>query len=246
MPCTFQLPMSSVVEIYQRTKKVPDLFWNRFVCRPLAAIVVKLLERTPVTPNQVTLAAFGVACVAVVLLVLWPGYWGLLAGVLVYEASYVLDCADGMLARLRGIASKQGHLLDFLMDEIKAFMILGAVGARLYLEAKEPLFLLLTVAGLVLLATGIAVTTFQRRPEIAGEPAPAPSGAPKPKSLIQRLVGIPMGIAKLLVHYPSYIWLAGAVGRIDVYFYPYLVVNALYAAKSIAWLGLRFGRFRGD
>ncbi|MGE0327412.1 MAG: CDP-alcohol phosphatidyltransferase family protein [Polyangiaceae bacterium] len=238
--------MSSVVEIYQRTKKVPDLFWNRFVCRPVAAVVVKLLERTPVTPNQVTLAAFAVACVATAVLTLWPGYWGLLAGVVIYEASYVLDCADGMLARLRGIASKQGHLLDFLMDEIKAFMILGAVGVRLYLEGKQPLFLLLTVGGLVVLATGIAVTTFQRRPEIAGDPAPAASGPTKPKSLVQQLIGIPMGVAKLLVHYPSYIWLAGAVGRIDLYFYPYLVVNALYAAKSIAWLGLRFGRFRAD
>ncbi|MCA9643149.1 MAG: CDP-alcohol phosphatidyltransferase family protein [Myxococcales bacterium] len=238
--------MSSVVEIYQRTKKVPDLFWNRFVCRPIAAVVVKLLERTPVTPNQVTLAAFGVACIATAVLLLWPGYWGLLVGVVIYEASYVLDCADGMLARLRGIASKQGHLLDFLMDEIKAFMILGAVGVRLYLEAKQPLFLLLTVAGLVVLATGIAVTTFQRRPEIAGEPAAAPAGPPKPKSMLQRLIALPMGVAKLLVHYPSYIWLAGAVGRIDFYFYPYLVVNALYAAKSIAWLGFRFGRFRAD
>ncbi|MEZ4227557.1 MAG: CDP-alcohol phosphatidyltransferase family protein [Polyangiaceae bacterium] len=238
--------MSSVAEIYQRTKKVPDLAWNRFVCRPLAAVVVKLLEATPVTPNQVTLGAFGVACVASVVLVLWPGYWGLLAGVVIYEASYVLDCADGMLARLRGVASKQGHLLDFLMDEIKAFMILGAVGTRLYLESKEPLFLLLTVAGLVVLATGIAVTTFQRRPEIAGDPPPTAVGAPPAKSLVQRVIGIPMGVAKLLVHYPSYIWLAGAVGRIDYYFYPYLVVNALYAAKSIAWLGVRFGRFRGD
>ncbi|MGE0324952.1 MAG: hypothetical protein AB7S68_21695, partial [Polyangiaceae bacterium] len=78
--------MSSVVEIYQRTKKVPDLFWNRFVCRPVAAVVVKLLERTPVTPNQVTLAAFAVACVATAVLTLWPGYWGLLAGVVIYEA----------------------------------------------------------------------------------------------------------------------------------------------------------------
>ncbi|MEZ4373479.1 MAG: CDP-alcohol phosphatidyltransferase family protein [Polyangiaceae bacterium] len=238
--------MSSVVEIYQRTKKVPDLFWNRFVCRPVAAVVVKLLERTPVTPNQVTLAAFGVACVATAVLTLWPGYWGLLAGVVIYEASYVLDCADGMLARLRGIASKQGHLLDFLMDEIKAFMILGAVGVRLYMEGKQPLFLLLTVGGLVVLATGIAVTTFQRRPEIAGDPAQAPSGPAKSKSLVQQLIGIPMGVAKLLVHYPSYIWIAGAAGRIDLYFYPYLVVNALYAAKSIAWLGFRFGRFRAD
>ncbi len=238
--------MSGVVEIYQRTKKLPDLAWNRFVCRPLAAVVVKLCEPTPITPNQITLAAFGVACVAAALLVLWPGYTGLVVAILVYELSYVLDCADGMLARLRGIASKQGHLLDFLMDEIKAFLILAAVSVRLFQETQAPWVLLLGVGGLVMLATGIAITTFQRRPEIAGEPPPSPGAAAAP-SLLKRLLGVPMSVAKLLVHYPSYIWLAAALGHIEYYFYPYLVVNTLYAAKSIAWLGFRFGRFsRGN
>jgi len=238
--------MSGVVEIYQRTKKLPDLAWNRFVCRPLGAVVVKLCEATPITPNQITLAAFGVACVAAALLVAWPGYLGLVVAIVVYEFSYVLDCADGMLARLRGIASKQGHLLDFLMDEIKAFLILAAVSVRLFQETQAPWMLLLGVGGLVMLATGIAVTTFQRRPEIAGD-APevaAPVAAP---SLARRLLGVPMGVAKLLVHYPSYIWLAAALGHIEYYFYPHLAVISLYAVKSVVWLGLRYGRFaRGN
>jgi hypothetical protein len=45
-------------EVYQKTKKVPDLFWNRFVCRPLAAVLVSWLKDTRVTPNQITLASF--------------------------------------------------------------------------------------------------------------------------------------------------------------------------------------------
>ena len=54
-------------EVYQRTKKVPDLFWNRFVCRPVAAVVVSAVKDTRVTPNQLTLASFalGMAAAAV-------------------------------------------------------------------------------------------------------------------------------------------------------------------------------------
>ncbi len=231
--------MPSVVEIYQRTKKLPDLPWNRLVCRPLAAVVVRGLIATRVTPNQITLLAFALAAVAAALLAAWPGTWGLVVGVLLYELSYVLDCADGMLARWRGIASKSGHLLDFLMDELKALLILGAVSVRLHLETGSTVPLLLGVGGLVVLATGVSITTFQRREEIAGPPAPSAAPIRQPPLLVR----LPLAVAKLLVHYPSYIWLAAVTGRVEIYFYPYLAVNALYALKSLAWIALRFGRF---
>jgi len=234
----------SVAEVYRKTRKRPDLFWNTYVARPPAAVFVALLKNTSVTPDQVTLGAFVVAAAAVAGIVFLPGYFGLLAAVIVFELSYVLDCVDGMLARWRGTASTTGHLLDFLMDEIKAFMILGAVAVRLFLEKKEPVFLLLGVGGLVVLATGIAITTFQRRPEVSGKPADDKSPPPASRSLVSRLIGLPMSIAKFLVHYPSYILYAAIAGRIELYFYPYIAVNARYALKSLAWLGLRFGRAR--
>src|SRR3954464_810526 len=83
-------------EVYQKTKKVPDLFWNRFVCRPLAAVLVDVVKDTRVTPNQITLASFVVGVTSAALLIALPGHWGLIVAVLVYQASYVLDCADGM------------------------------------------------------------------------------------------------------------------------------------------------------
>ncbi len=233
--------MASPREVYLKTRKVPDLFWNSYVCRPPAACVVALLERTPVTPNQVTLAAVLVALASAAMIILAPGYWGLLAAVLVFEFSYVLDCVDGMLARWRGIQSTAGHLLDFLMDEIKAFVMLAAVAVRLFLDAgKNPLFLLLGIGGLVALASGIALTTFVRRPEIQKPPAePAAPGKP---SLVRRAIGFVESIAKLLIHYPSYILITAVSGHIEAYFYPYIVVNALYAARAFAGVALRFGR----
>jgi phosphatidylglycerophosphate synthase len=170
-----------------------------------------------------------------------PSYWGVLLGVLVFELSYVLDCADGMLARWRGIQSVRGHLLDFLMDEIKAFVILAAVSVRLYLDHAHAGFLLLGIVGLVCLATGIAITTFQRRPEIAPPAAPA-NAVPASPSPAKRAIALIERVAKFFIHYPSYILYAALFGRLELYFLPYIAVNALYAARAWLSVALRFGR----
>lgn len=229
----------SAREVYQRTRKVPDLFWNAFVCRPIAAVVVDWLKDSRVTPNQITLAAVAVALAAAAILVAVPGYWGLLVGVVVFQASYVLDCADGMLARWRGVASPSGHLLDFLMDELKAFVILVAVTLRLFLEREDPRVLVVGLFGLLALASGVALTTFLRRPEIAG---PTPTAANAPPRGVRRLVALVEGVAKFLIHYPSYILYAAVLGRIELYFVPYVVVNGVYALKAFASVAVRFGR----
>jgi hypothetical protein len=240
----------SALEVYRKTRKIPDLFWNAYVCRPVAAVLVDVVKDTRITPNQITLSAVLVALVSVALLLVWPGHIGLIAAALVFELSYVLDCADGMLARWRGIASTAGHLLDFLMDELKAFCILAAVSVRLFQEHGDTRFLLLGLFGLVALASGIALTTFIRRPEIAAPPArsgegssPAlgTQGAPR-RSPVRRAVGLVESAAKLVIHYPSYILLIALIGRAELYFLPYIAVNALYAARAFTSVAWRFGR----
>jgi phosphatidylglycerophosphate synthase len=175
-----------------------------------------------------------------VLLLVLPGHPGLIAAALVFELSYVLDCADGMLARWRGTASTVGHLLDFLMDELKAFLLLAAVAVRLFRERGDTRFLLLGLFGLVALASGIALTTFVRRPEVAGAPQPTPQ--PVLRSPIRRLLGLVEGGAKFLIHYPSYLLYVAIFGRIELYFLPYVAVNALYAVRAFAGVAWRFGR----
>jgi len=232
----------SASEVYRKTRKVPDLFWNAYVCRPIAAVLVSAIEGTRITPNQITLSAVFVALASVALLLVWPGHLGLIAAVLVFELSYVLDCADGMLARWRGTASPVGHLLDFLMDELKAFCLLAAVAVRLFLEQKDVRFLLLGLFGLVALASGIALTTFVRRPEVAGPVPASGSGTVAPRSPLRKIVGVIESGAKFLIHYPSYLLYVALLGRIELYFLPYVAVNALYAARAFAGVAWRFGR----
>jgi hypothetical protein len=97
----------------------------------------------------------------------------------------------------------------------------------------------------VSLATGVALTTFVRRPEIEGPRSPA-AGAEGgvSRSPLRVLVGLAESAAKLVIHYPSYIWIAALAGRLDWYFFPYVAVNALYAARTLAAVALRFGARR--
>jgi hypothetical protein len=56
------------------------------------------------------------------------------------------------------------------------------------------------------------------------------------------LTGLEHG-ARIVVHYPSYIWLCAAVNRIDIYFWAYAAVNVLYLARCLLSVFLRLGRF---
>ena len=96
---------------------------------------------------------------------LLPGHLWLVLAAVVFELSFVLDCVDGQLARVRKVASPLGHLLDFLMDELKAMLIYGCIAVRLWQSTGEDLYLLVGLGGLFALASGLMLTSFMRRPD---------------------------------------------------------------------------------
>jgi phosphatidylglycerophosphate synthase len=248
-----------LAQLYRSTLKAEDLAFNVYVCRPLAAVVVYVLRDTRVSPNQVTFFALFVALAAAACFLFLPWPLGLGLGVAIYELSYVFDKVDGMLARSRGVQSPSGHLLDFLMDEIKAFFILAAVATGAYLSLGDVQLLFWGLAGVVFLASGIGMTTFQRRPEVmealraaaaartgtvavaAGVATSGVAGGAVRRSPLSRAVSLAERVGKFFIHYPSYIWIAAVLGDARVYLYPYVVVNALYCARSLLGLMLRHG-----
>jgi phosphatidylglycerophosphate synthase len=238
---------SEIVDIYRASKKRRDINWfTERIARPPAAIVVYALRGTPITPNQVTFASALVAAGACAMFALLPGHAWLIASAAVFELSFVLDCADGQLARLRQTASPLGHLLDFLMDELKAMLLLAAVAARLWAEHHDERFLLVGLGALFCLASGISLTSFMRRPEYGARP---PTSDGQPAEIVARRGAIGRALsaiewaARFVVHYPQYLWICALANRIDIYFWAYSVVNALYLARSFAAIALRLGRF---
>ncbi len=239
--------LSEIAAIYRASKKKKDInWWTEWVCRPPAAVLVYALRNTPVTPNQVTFASVLVCAGAGAMFVFLSGHLWVFLAALVFELSFVLDCVDGQLARIRKTSSVLGHLLDFLMDEIKAMLLYGCVGVHLWLQADDPRLLLVTVGGMFCLASGIAMTSFMRRPEY-GAPGPTEDGQPAVVAQRTGLVGLAISglehLARIVVHYPGYILIVAAIDRIDIYFWAYTAVNVLYVARAFAILLFRLGRF---
>lgn len=241
---------SEIAAIYRASKKKQDI--NRFtqwVARPPAAVVVYALRGTAITPNQVTFLSAGVAAIACAMFALCPGWTSLIVAAAVFEFSFVLDCADGMLARLRAITSPLGHLLDFLMDELKAMLLYACVAVRLWCETGNVHFLLIGLAGGFCLAAGLSLTSFTRRPEYGAQP-PSEDGQPaelrRRRGVIGRAVSALEWAARVVVHYPQYLWICALSDRIEVYFWAYGAVNAMYFLKTFGGVAFRLGRFRGD
>jgi len=238
---------SQIVAIYQSSKKQHDINWfTEWVARPPAAVVVYALKDTPITPNQVTFLSAAIAAGACAMFAVLPGHAWLIAAAAVFELSFVLDCADGQLARLRKMASPLGHLLDFLMDELKAMLLFGSVAVRLWSEHHDERFLLVGLAALFCLASGISLTSFMRRPEYGAKPPTAdgqPAEVGKRRGPVGAVLNALEWAARVVVHYPQYLWICALADRIDVYFWAYAGVNALYLAKSLAAIVLRLGRF---
>jgi len=239
---------SEIAAIYRASKKKNDINWfTEWVARPPGAVVVYALRNTPITPNQVTFLSAIVAAAACAMFVTLPGCYGwALAAALVFELSFILDCVDGMLARLRKIASPLGHQLDFLMDELKAMLLYGAVAVRLWRESLDVTYLLVGIAALFALAAGLSLTSFTRRAEYGAKP---PTADGQPAEVGKR--GGPVGLAlnglewaaRIVVHYPQYLWLVAAVGRLDIYFWAYAGVNVLYFGLTMLKIFVKLGRF---
>jgi len=239
---------SEVAAIYRSSKKKKDINWfTEWIARPPGAVVVYVLRNTRITPNQITFMSAFVAAGACAMFALLLGWEWLVAAALVFEFSFVLDCADGQLARLRKVASPVGHLLDFLMDELKAMLLFGCVAVRLWRETADERLLIVGLAGLFCLAAGIALTSFMRRPEYGAKPVTEDG---QPAEVGQRAGPVGMALntfewgARFVVHYPQYLWLCALVNRIDIYFWAYAGVNVLYLGMSMMKIVLRLGRFQ--
>lgn len=250
--------LGTAKRIYFATRKKHDQLFNTYFMRPLAAGVVALVAPTPVTPNQLTLLNLAIFAAASALFVALPTHAGGLVAVGVLEASYLFDCADGMLARHKKLASKEGHLFDFFTDEMKAVLLTGGLSLRLWQTggfgldgaawaARDPRFLIAGVAGVAIIASATSLTNFVRRPELSGRETPVEAHyetveQKRTSSPVALVAGLVMTFLRFLNHYPSHVWLFAALGRLDVFFWTYVTINSLYLGKGWAGLILRFGR----
>lgn len=118
---------------------------------------VRLLARTPVTPDALSWFGFLVTVGAAVLVV--TGHL-LVAGLVVLGAGY-FDILDGALARSTNRATRFGAVLDSTLDRLaEAALLFGILGLFLFTEAPPFLFTFLAQEWSILLVFATLLGSF--------------------------------------------------------------------------------------
>ena len=142
----------------------PDLL----IFRPLAFLLVKLFVRLPITPNQISYLAM-ITGLAGALHLARGDQKGFLIGAVFVALSAVIDCADGMVARLKKNGTPTGRIVDGFVDyvvSIAAYLGLGfglskAVGQQ-WLDLPHPAWFLVIAAGLSYMLHSLAADGYKK------------------------------------------------------------------------------------
>jgi hypothetical protein len=117
--------------------KSNDGFFTTFLVSPYSRFIARWAGRRGLTPNQVTTASLMLGLVAAAAFATGER-WALIAGAVLLQLSFTLDCVDGQLARYTLRFSNLGAWLDSIFDRAKEY----AVYAGLAIGAAESVWLL--------------------------------------------------------------------------------------------------------
>ncbi len=135
------------------TENIVDLYFYR----PIGFWIARVLRPTGITPNMITFFSIFVGAGAGWLFYFTNNFTYTLLGILLLVFANILDCVDGQLARLTGIKSEIGRILDGIAGDIWFTVIYVALALRLtHLYGTAWFFVPAVAAGLShLLQAGI-------------------------------------------------------------------------------------------
>ena len=97
---------------------------DRFLNRPIGRPLSKLLVRTPISPNQVSIVSILIGVASA-----WFFARGnFVTGALVFQLCAIIDCVDGDLARALFKQSRLGKWLDLGGDQVVHFSVFAGIG----------------------------------------------------------------------------------------------------------------------
>ncbi len=156
--------------------------------RHLSYPASRALALLPITPNQITLASLVAA-----LLAAWGymqgSYGWAIAGGLALSLSYLLDNADGEIARLKGLQSRFGEFFDTFVDWLAHAAFFVGLGMGVVAAGGGEIWLWMGVAaalgGTINYGLGLY---FDRHPAEPTEKAPNEPTTPEIRGVVDWLV----------------------------------------------------------
>ena len=114
--------------LLERANRPDDGFYSTFVLRKASTPLTALALRMRLTPNQISVFSLFVGLAAA--LCFATGSWGgLLAGALLMQASLIIDCVDGEVARFTRTFSDLGAWIDASSDRVKEYAAYAGLAA---------------------------------------------------------------------------------------------------------------------
>jgi phosphatidylglycerophosphate synthase len=146
-----------------KMKEVEELF-DLFLYRPLAFLLVKVIYKTNITPNQISMTAILMGVIA--------GYFYsngqpvyLKIGALFFMAFNILDCSDGQLARLKKNGSQAGRIIDGISDYLATTAVYIGIAWGFAHKTSKPYYwlIMLLITGLSSIFHSILVDYYRNR-----------------------------------------------------------------------------------
>ncbi len=145
--------------LFRSLRKPQDGWTSRHLNRYISLFLSRWLVRTPLRPNQVSVAILGVGVLGAVMAA--QGTYGSLAlGAFLFQAQSVLDGCDGEMSRVTHRGSRLGEWLDTIGDDLTNYGFFGGAGIGLYRATGQSLYL---AAGAVCVACGVIASALEYR-----------------------------------------------------------------------------------
>ena len=145
--------------LFRSLRKPQDGWTSTHLNRHISLFLSRLLVRTPLRPNQVSVAILGVGVLGAIMAAQGT-YVTLALGALLFQAQSVLDGCDGEMSRVSHRGSRLGEWLDTIGDDLTNYGFFGGAGLGLYRASGQPLYL---VAGAVCVFCGVVASALEYR-----------------------------------------------------------------------------------
>jgi len=117
------------------SSKINDGSISKYINRPISQWTTSKIIDYPLTPNQISIAAFFISVFSGLIISI-EGYFFLLLGALLAQLSSILDGCDGEIARLKLLESKFGAWFDRVLDRYSDLFILMGLTFHTYFIHK--------------------------------------------------------------------------------------------------------------
>ena len=181
-----------MVQLNEQTEKSSPVVPKSFIDRNLGFFTLKLAESIVniswITPNRISFLSAIIGGLFASWLIVIHQY---LIAVLLIVIAGVGDALDGDLARARGVASKEGELIDSILDRYTDFLLISAL---ILVAPKEHL-----IVGLLALLGSTLVPYIRARSEAAGKSTVASIGSRSTRTILIILGLLTKQILPLLI-----------------------------------------------